>query len=177
MLGGQQATSNHGTAAVSPGRLERILVEEEHAVERDARDEPVVHDPLQDVDILRVAVKKEEPLVPEGVADGRARLGVGRVGKFIVLAETLVEPRATRRLRSGTSSFRQRSPTAGRWPGRIRDSRRARPRRPCPRTCTSPGRRGRRPRPARGRACGSAGIRPSCRRRTGSSGRCFAPPK
>ena len=80
-----------GTPLILAGGFERVLVEEPVSAQGDTREEPVVDDSLQDVDVLGVSVELEKTLVPECVADRSAGLGVGMgIGKLIVGPEGFV---------------------------------------------------------------------------------------
>ena len=69
---------------------QRIDVEELLAIQGHARQDPVVRHAFQHVGILGVGVQQVQPMGPEGQANGRARLAIGRVvGQFIGIAERL----------------------------------------------------------------------------------------
>src|SRR5262249_13331384 len=70
---------------------ERVDVDEAVAAQRYAGQQAVVDLALQDVGVLAVAGHEEQAVVPQGHADGGARLRVGRVvGQVVGDRETLV---------------------------------------------------------------------------------------
>ena len=94
--GGEEARHVSGAAGDAEPRaalvlavtFERVGVEERLAVERDARQQPVVKRPLHHVNVAGVLVQQEQPVVPVVVADGRASLVVSRhVRQVVVSAE------------------------------------------------------------------------------------------
>ena len=89
-VGGAAGTAVPAPARDVSARGEGVHVEERVAADGDARREVVVEDALEDVDVLRVAVKAEHAELPERVGEGCARLQVSfLVGQLEVGAELL----------------------------------------------------------------------------------------
>ena len=89
-VGGAAGAAVPAPARDVSARGEGIDVEERVAADGDARREVVVEDALEDVDVLRVAVKAEHAELPERVGEGCARLQVSfLVGQLEVGAELL----------------------------------------------------------------------------------------
>ena len=87
-VAGATGHAEPGTALVLAVRLERVRIEESLAVERHARNEPVVKRALHHVDVFRVAVQQEQPVVPVVHADRRTRFVVrGHVRQLVVTSE------------------------------------------------------------------------------------------
>ena len=69
-----------------PGQ--RVDIEEAIAAEGDAGEETVVEGAFQHIQIAAVAMQQEHAVVPHGVGDGGAGLGIGReVGQFVIVSE------------------------------------------------------------------------------------------
>ena len=83
-------TSEPWLALMLPHGLKGIGIEERTSVKRHTGDDTVVESTLQDVVILRLAVKEEQTMVDIHLSDSCARLTISRhIGKFPVASESL----------------------------------------------------------------------------------------